>query len=34
VAALAAAGECVIHNAGAASVSYPEFYTTLREIAQ
>jgi 3-phosphoshikimate 1-carboxyvinyltransferase len=34
VAALAAAGECVIHNAGAASVSYPEFYTTLREIAR
>jgi len=34
VAALAAAGECVIHNAGAASVSYPEFYTTLRQIVQ
>ena len=34
VAALAADGECVIHNAEAASVSYPEFYDTLRSIAQ
>jgi 3-phosphoshikimate 1-carboxyvinyltransferase len=34
VAALAADGESVIHNAAAASVSYPEFYTTLREIVQ
>lgn len=34
VAALAAEGESVIHNAAAASVSYPEFYTTLREIVQ
>ncbi len=34
VAALAAGGESVIHNAAAASVSYPEFYATLREIAQ
>jgi 3-phosphoshikimate 1-carboxyvinyltransferase len=34
VAALAADGPCLIHNAEAASVSYPEFYSTLREIAQ
>lgn len=34
VAALAADGECVIENAEAASVSYPEFYDTLRSIAQ
>lgn len=34
VAALAARGESVIQNAAAASVSYPEFYTTLREIVQ
>jgi 3-phosphoshikimate 1-carboxyvinyltransferase len=34
VAALAADGDCLIHNAGAASVSYPEFYATLREIVQ
>ena len=34
VAALAADGECVIENADAASVSYPEFYDTLRSIAQ
>ena len=34
VAALAAGGECVIHNSAAASVSYPEFYATLREIVQ
>jgi 3-phosphoshikimate 1-carboxyvinyltransferase len=32
VAALAADGECSIHNAEAASVSYPEFYDTLRSI--
>ena len=34
VAALAADGECSIHNAEAASVSYPEFYDTLRSITQ
>jgi len=34
VAALASDGPCLIHNAEAASVSYPEFYRTLREIAQ
>ena len=34
VAALAADGECVIENAEAASVSYPEFYDTLRSITQ
>jgi len=34
VAALTADGPCLIHNAEAASVSYPEFYNTLREIAQ
>lgn len=33
VAALAADGPCEIHNAEAASVSYPEFYATLRDIA-
>jgi 3-phosphoshikimate 1-carboxyvinyltransferase len=33
VAALASDGPCLIHNAEAASVSYPEFYSTLREIA-
>jgi 3-phosphoshikimate 1-carboxyvinyltransferase len=33
VAALAADGDCVIHDAGAASVSYPEFFTTLRSLA-
>jgi 3-phosphoshikimate 1-carboxyvinyltransferase len=33
VAALAADGPCTIRNAGAASVSFPEFYTTLRRIA-
>jgi 3-phosphoshikimate 1-carboxyvinyltransferase len=32
VAALAADGECVIENADAASVSFPEFYDTLRQI--
>jgi 3-phosphoshikimate 1-carboxyvinyltransferase len=34
VAALAADGPCVIHDAGAASVSFPEFYTTLAKIAR
>jgi 3-phosphoshikimate 1-carboxyvinyltransferase len=34
VAALAAEGPSLIHNAKAASVSYPEFYSTLREVAQ
>jgi 3-phosphoshikimate 1-carboxyvinyltransferase len=34
VAALAADGECMIRDSGAASVSYPEFYSTLREVAQ
>ncbi len=34
VAALAADGPCVVHDAGAASVSFPEFYTTLRKIAR
>ena len=34
IAALAADGECVIHNAEAASVSYPEFFDALRSIAQ
>jgi 3-phosphoshikimate 1-carboxyvinyltransferase len=34
VASLAADGECSIQNSEAASVSYPEFYQTLREIAQ
>jgi 3-phosphoshikimate 1-carboxyvinyltransferase len=33
VAALASDGPCQIRNAEAASVSYPEFYRTLREIA-
>jgi 3-phosphoshikimate 1-carboxyvinyltransferase len=33
VAALAADGPCTIRNSEAASVSYPEFYQTLREIA-
>jgi 3-phosphoshikimate 1-carboxyvinyltransferase len=33
VAALAADGPCEIGNAEAASVSYPEFYATLRDIA-
>jgi 3-phosphoshikimate 1-carboxyvinyltransferase len=32
VAALAADGDCVIHNAEAASVSYPEFYPTLQSL--
>lgn len=34
VAALAADGPCVIRDSEAASVSYPEFYKTLREIAR
>ncbi len=33
VAALRAEGECVIHNAEAASVSFPEFWDTLRRVA-
>lgn len=33
VAALRAEGECVIHNAEAASVSFPEFYETLAHVA-
>jgi 3-phosphoshikimate 1-carboxyvinyltransferase len=33
VAALAADGECMIRNGEAASVSFPEFYGTLRQIA-
>jgi 3-phosphoshikimate 1-carboxyvinyltransferase len=32
VAALAADGDCVIHEAEAASVSYPEFFSTLRSL--
>lgn len=34
VAALAAEGECVIGNADAASVSYPEFFSTLQALRQ
>lgn len=34
VAALAADGECVLKDAGAASVSFPEFYDTLRSLAE
>lgn len=34
VAALAADGPCTIGNAGAASVSFPEFFPTLRRIAE
>jgi 3-phosphoshikimate 1-carboxyvinyltransferase len=34
VAALAAESESVIHHSAAASVSYPEFYTTLRDIVR
>ena len=34
VAALAADGECAIEEAEAASVSFPEFYATLRRISQ
>ena len=33
VAALAADGPCTIRNAEAASVSFPEFYSTLRDLA-
>lgn len=33
VAALAADGDSVIHDAGAASVSYPEFFNTIRSLA-
>jgi 3-phosphoshikimate 1-carboxyvinyltransferase len=32
IAALRADGECVIERAEAASVSYPEFYQTLRQL--
>jgi 3-phosphoshikimate 1-carboxyvinyltransferase len=32
VAALAADGECIVENAEAASVSFPEFYSTLDEL--
>ena len=34
IAALAADGPSVIKNAGAAAVSFPEFYTTLRQLAR
>jgi 3-phosphoshikimate 1-carboxyvinyltransferase len=34
IAALAASGPCQIHDSEAASVSYPEFYTTLRNLAR
>ena len=34
VAALAASGECPIHNAEAASVSYPEFFATLHSLSR
>ena len=33
VAALAARGDCKIEDAGAASVSFPEFYFALRRLA-
>jgi 3-phosphoshikimate 1-carboxyvinyltransferase len=33
IAALAASGSCLIHNAECASVSFPGFYSTLRQIA-
>jgi 3-phosphoshikimate 1-carboxyvinyltransferase len=33
VAALAAGGDCMIHDAEAASVSFPGFFETLRQIA-
>jgi len=33
VAALASGGDCLIHDAEAASVSFPEFFETLRQIA-
>jgi len=32
IAALAADGECVIQNAEAASVSFPEFFTLLQAL--
>jgi 3-phosphoshikimate 1-carboxyvinyltransferase len=32
IAALRADGECAIDDAEAASVSFPEFYTTLRHV--
>jgi 3-phosphoshikimate 1-carboxyvinyltransferase len=34
IAALAADGPCTIEGAEAASVSFPEFYTTIRQIVQ
>lgn len=34
VAALAADGECLIKDAGAAAVSYPEFFSTLRSVTE
>jgi 3-phosphoshikimate 1-carboxyvinyltransferase len=34
IAALAADGPCIIEDSEAASVSFPEFYTTLRNIAR
>ena len=34
VAALAADGPCMIEDSEAASVSFPEFYTTLSNIAR
>jgi 3-phosphoshikimate 1-carboxyvinyltransferase len=34
IAALAADGACTIEDAGAVSVSFPEFYTTLRELTR
>jgi 3-phosphoshikimate 1-carboxyvinyltransferase len=34
VAALRADGESVIRNAGAASVSFPEFWNTLERVAE
>jgi 3-phosphoshikimate 1-carboxyvinyltransferase len=34
IAALATSGPCTIHTSEAASVSYPEFYTTLRNISR
>ena len=34
IAALAAAGPCIIHDAQAASVSFPEFYVTLKNMVR
>jgi 3-phosphoshikimate 1-carboxyvinyltransferase len=34
VAALAAEGETLVHGAEAAAVSFPEFFTVLREICR